>query len=157
LALGRNLVPAARAELDLHWGKVCYKAQSDSGINLHQIVKLSGFSVNGYYDILRAKLISPYVTAGAGLGINDAKDLMADSTRVQGKRTKSFIWNVGLGARMKLSSRFDVDLGYRYMYLGKTRTTKSDPIGGLSGVSQYVAGTQKIYGNQFLAGASYHF
>jgi hypothetical protein len=43
------------------------------------------------------------------------------------------------------------------MYLGKTRTTTSTPILGMIETDQYVAGTQKIYGNQFLAGVSYYF
>lgn len=157
LGLGRKLTKHFRAELNLQYGKLLYKASRDDE-NLKQKIHLYGGVFNAYYDIMPEKKINLYATGGLGIGINKNKDLkyryFGDSANVKHKNVSSFIWNIGAGFRTDLNKRFSLDIGYRYIYLGKAKVIDTPQT---SVPVVHKGATQKIYGHQMLAAISYNF
>lgn len=84
--------------------------------------KTYSYMLNFYYDVFPYNWWTPYVNAGVGLtklkysaydnlsGIVNTKDRNYDPL--------NFTWSVGAGLSMKVTNRFNVDLGYRYFDMG---------------------------------------
>lgn len=156
LGIGRKFAKSIRGEFNLQYSRLLYKAQN-AEVSLKQKMNLYGAMANIYYDLLPNKIISPYITGGVGVGINDVKNLdISDPAQVKGKQTTNFIWDAGVGFRTDMIRRFTLDLGYRYAYLGKA-CIKTGQINSAVGATPLIGGTQKIYGHQFLAAVSYNF
>ena len=147
IGIGYKFSNAIRADLNLQSTKVKYKTD-----RLKQNVKTTAAFINGYYDINFHETIVPYLTAGVGIGSNKPCNLKekAANTR-KGKATTNFIWNVGLGAQYNVSKNFGLDLGYRYMDLGKVKTNDSNLPNFWKG------GKQKIRGHQVIGSLIYNF
>jgi len=62
---------------------------------------------NGYYDFEAGPNISPYVMAGAGIGIFDVSWDTADAT--------AFMWQIGAGLGFPLEKNLTLDIGYRFL------------------------------------------
>lgn len=165
LGLGRRLAKPIRAEFNLQYGRLLYKALGQELGELQKLkqkIHLYGAMINGYYDIMPDKMMAPYVTGGIGIGITKNSDLtLVDgvTNTIKSKNLKCFIWNVGAGLRTDLNQRFSLDLGYRYIYLGKTKVVDSLSTPNHPGaVSILLNGaSQKIYGHQLLGAISYNF
>ena len=90
-------------------------------------VKSYTLFLNGYYDFKVSDTFTPYVTAGVGLARNKSGDLRyavpgpQSDISYKGKTKNNFAWNAGLGVQMNVAKNLDVDLGYKYLDLGKTQ------------------------------------
>lgn len=152
VGIGYRFSDKARADLNLQYSKVKYKATHDI-TKLKQNIKTTAAFVNGYYDIDFHKSIVPYLTAGIGIVSNKSGDLeqvgVIESRK--GKATTNFIWNIGVGAQYNVNKNFALDLGYRYMDLGSAKVNDSE-IAWL-----YKGGKQKIRGHQVIGSLVYNF
>ncbi len=95
---------------------------------------------NAYYDIGTWSGITPYVGAGVGVAWSEltqtsfAPDYAAlynlgypsgyyaAPTRLENHSTYTFAWALMAGAAVRLTDFFDLDVGYRYLNTGNTKT-----------------------------------
>jgi opacity protein-like surface antigen len=144
-----------RTDLNLQYSELKYKLVTGPNVKKQNIKTMAAF-VNGYYDINFHESIVPYITAGIGVGRNNAGDLketgVDDEDKRKGKTTTNFIWNIGAGAQYKLNKNFALDLGYKYMGLGKTKTNASSESPKL-----YRGGKQNIRAHQVMGSLIYSF
>ena len=82
-------------------------------------VKANSIFVNAYYDFdksmpgITPKFV-PYVTAGLGYTENQV-------TNATNSNHNSFAYNVGAGSRVNVSKNVDLDIGYKFVNLGKVK------------------------------------
>ena len=151
IGIGYRFNESIRTDLNLQYSELKYKDTVDK---LKQNVKTMAAFINGYYDINFHESIVPYITAGIGVGRNDAGDLkeLAVTKDRKGKTTTNFIWNIGAGAQYRINKNFAADLGYRYMDLGKTKTDTYKV-----GTLKYEGGKQNIRCHQVIGSLIYNF
>ena len=151
IGVGYKFNDSVRTDLNLQYSEVKYKAAIGPNVMKQNIKTIAAF-VNGYYDINFDKALVPYLTAGFGIGKNNVGNLKEiNSQDREGKNTTNFIWNIGFGARYKLNKTFTVDLGYRYMDLGKTKTDNSKEFPEWD-----MGGKQKIKGHQIIGSLAFN-
>jgi opacity protein-like surface antigen len=89
-------------------------------------------TVDGYANLFRWKGLSPYLTAGAGLSLNSTNKWKVDATDYEDGSSMGFAWNFGGGMQYKFNKEWAVDLGYKYLSLGKfepkEKTIKSESV-----------------------------
>lgn len=82
---------------------------------------------NLYFDFLPYRAFSPYVSAGIGMTKLKYADKYTDPDGTSSSYTSdsdrnykpnNFTWSVGAGATLKVTSRFNIDAGYRYYDMG---------------------------------------
>jgi opacity protein-like surface antigen len=80
---------------------------------------LSAHSIlaNGFFDLQTDTALTPYI--GGGVGLAYLNDHVTGGMDVKAK-SWNFAWNAGGGLAWGVSENLAVDLGYRYMDLGKT-------------------------------------
>ena len=97
--------------------------------------KSYSYMFNAYYDFLPYNWWTPYVSAG--LGYTKLKYNNFDSTSLRSNakyKEGNFTWALGAGASLKVTNRFNVDLGYRYYDMGSIKhadTTAQEVYGGV--------------------------
>ncbi len=111
-----------RGELEYVWRK--YTDDEVTTDNLSDTIKFKSYSYmfNVYYDLLPYNWWSPYV--GAGLGYTRLKYSNVDTNwgYSNGKyKEGNFTWALGAGVSVKVTNRFNVDLGYRYYDMGSMK------------------------------------
>lgn len=86
-----------------------YMMRTDAKFNVNDnTVKASApktLFMNGYLDYQNDTMVTPYLTAGAGVSFIDTQ-------------TK-FAWNVGTGARVNITENVDVDFSVKYVNFGR--------------------------------------
>jgi opacity protein-like surface antigen len=146
LAIGYRINDAVRTDLNFQYAEVRYKTS-----DLRQIIKTKAAFVNGYYDINYYKTIIPYLTAGLGIGSNNAGYLITKGeAQCRGKERTNLVWNIGAGGMLKANNNFAIDLGYRYMNLGRAKTDNGE-------VVFYRGGKQNIRAHQVIGSLIYNF
>lgn len=114
-----------RAELEYVWRKHTNNADPD----YEHKFKSYSYMINAYYDFLPYYWISPYV--GAGIGLTQLKYSAYDTngyvdTTDGNYKPLNFTWSVGGGVSVKVTNRFNVDVGYRYYDMGSIRHADVD-------------------------------
>ena len=72
-----------------------------------------------YYDLFPHYWITPFVNAGVGLTQNRLKITNNTAgTTVYNVKDDEFTWSLGAGVSVKLTNRWNADLGYRYYDMG---------------------------------------
>lgn len=103
---------------------------------------LKSYSVmaNVYYDIRPYSAFSPYLNAGIGMtklkysAYGTSADGSYNNTHNGNYGPRNFTWSVGAGATLKVTSRFNIDAGYRYFDMGaikKADITDHEIYGGI--------------------------
>ena len=91
--------------------------------------------VNAYYDFRNSSSFTPYLGAGLGVAFIDTKGRSSYkehdpddcySYSLGEKSTTNFAWNVGAGVAYAFTDNISLDLGYRFVGLGKGETKNSD-------------------------------
>ena len=67
---------------------------------------------------------SPYLQAGVGWARNTTKSSRITSSVLDGKTSDELAWQVGAGLNYALTDSWKVDLSYRYIDMGKARTSR---------------------------------
>ena len=133
LSVGTDLSYATSLPLRLEAEYLWHGSQTfnQPGVSSHE-VSAHSFLANAFFDIHTDSALTPYLGGGLGMAC------LNDRVRVDNNSTKTsswnFAWNLGGGVAWSLSESLALDLGYRYMALGKTqdfvhtdtRTTNAD-------------------------------
>ncbi|MBS0242663.1 MAG: porin family protein [Proteobacteria bacterium] len=87
---------------------------------------------NAYYDFGNFRGFVPYVGAGLGVSINDMGWTTTDSPLSPnpqfGQTKASLAWSLMAGVGYQLSDRAILDVGYRYIDLGKAQSDAQDTL-----------------------------
>ena len=97
--------------------------------------------LNGYVNLTDSKdNFIPYITAGIGYGSNklyESRRNVSDGyIAIKGKTSSNIIWSIGAGGVIKLTERFGIDLYYRYIDLGKLKSTQVADVPSISKLSE---------------------
>jgi opacity protein-like surface antigen len=86
---------------------------------------------NAYYDFAHWGSFVPYVGAGVGVARNemDGVTFSTSPNTQSGDTNWSLAWSVMAGAGFQLSERVILDLGYRFIDMGKTQSGTADTPG----------------------------
>lgn len=120
-----------RGELEYVWRKYSKDETEFDTLKF----KSYSYMANVYYDFMPYNWWTPYV--GAGLGYTNLKYNNFDTTSlISNGRYKedNFTWALGAGASLKVTNRFNVDLGYRYYDMGSIKhadVTAQEVYGGV--------------------------
>lgn len=95
-------------------------------------VKSHALMLNGYYDVTKLHShITPYVGFGIGAARNEISEELriskSDGTvvdRIAGTNKNKFAYNVMLGAKVKATDSLFLNVGYKYIDLGKLEGSK---------------------------------
>lgn len=99
--------------------------------------KSYSYMLNAYYDFMPYNWWTPYVGVGIGLTqLNFARvdDASGQVDSIGNYDPLNFTWSVGGGLSLKVTNRFNVDLGYRYYDMGGVHNadvTAQEIYGGL--------------------------
>jgi outer membrane autotransporter protein len=118
-AVGTNVTPNIRSEVELSYRKVDLDKVSYSGIDvdISGENKTWGLMLNGYYDFMPENEFTPYVSAGIGLLRHDGKIDAAAGYAVTDEdgNDTTFGYQLGLGASLDIADNVSFDGGYRYL------------------------------------------
>jgi opacity protein-like surface antigen len=98
--------------------------RNSSKKNIDTQYKSKTVFVNGYYDFDSSSIFTPYATAGVGYTQNKM-DKLATGTN---KTNKNFAYNAGFGSKINVAKDVDLDLGYRFVNLGKFKSENASVI-----------------------------
>jgi opacity protein-like surface antigen len=98
---------------------------------LHTSVSTTTLMFNGYYDLGRFDRFTPYVGAGVGVAYNKTDEVYFTgnpflTNRIEGDSRWSLAWALMAGVGMQLTDRITLDLGYRYLDMGKAQSGHYD-------------------------------
>jgi opacity protein-like surface antigen len=116
-----------RGELEYVWRK--HSSDTDDESFATRKFKSYSYMANMYYDIFPYHWWTPYVGAGIGLTKLQTSEVtqwgIVRSTDGNYK-PMNFTWSVGAGLSLKVTNRFNVDLGYRYYDMNHIRQADID-------------------------------
>jgi opacity protein-like surface antigen len=140
-----------RTDLTIQYAQLTYK-----GNQFRQGMHTRAAFINGYFDINLHEKITPYLTAGVGIGNNRAGDINGSTNSgmqvaQKGKSKTNFVWNVGTGAQYNINKNYAIDIEYRYMYLGSIHVQETSSI-----TIPIDATNQRIRGHQIMSSLIYN-
>ena len=119
---------------------------------------------NAYFDIKTGTDITPYVGAGLGLAFIQSKastrydfdigshNYLTNRDSTSRKNDTNFAWNVGAGIGWRVTDILTLDLGYRFVSLGGTKSTSWE-----SGQMSVRSKTEDLYMHQVALGLRCEF
>jgi opacity protein-like surface antigen len=98
---------------------------------LHTSLKSYTLMVNGYKDLGNFGGFVPYVGAGIGAAYHKLDDVYftgnpALTNAIHGNNDLTFAWSLMAGVGYQISDRAIIDVGYRYIDMGKIESQRSD-------------------------------
>jgi opacity protein-like surface antigen len=125
---------------------------------LHSSIKTYTAMVNVYKDLGKWGQVTPYVGAGIGLAYNQMNETYFTQTttlhnRIAGDNDLSLAWSLMAGIGYQISDRAILDVGYRYLDMGKITSQRHDNAGF---VNPRVT-VDDIAAHEFKIGLRYHF
>ena len=98
---------------------------------LHTSLKTYTFMLNAYKDLGNFGGFTPYVGAGVGVAYHQLDDISftgnyALVNRIHGDNDLALAWSLMAGVGYQISDRAVLDIGYRYIDLGKISSQRSD-------------------------------
>ena len=110
---------------------------------------------DAYDDLGHRGGFVPYVGAGVGVARNEMDGVaFSTSPNIQsGDDTWSLAWSLMAGAGFQLSERVILDLGYRFIDMGKAESGTADR----SGSTNNPPGAGRPYAHEFKVGLRFHF
>ncbi len=97
-----------------------------AGTAISTKIKSNAVFLNGYFDFpSKWQKVKPYVGAGIGWANNQLSDTSYvnafGASTLLGGTVNNFAWNAGLGLGFEVSKGTIIDIGYRYVDLGRIR------------------------------------
>jgi len=112
LSYSSSLPIRLEAEYLYHGNETFSKGGDSLDLSAHSIMG------NAFFDLQTDTDLTPYIGGGLGMAcLNDR--INVDNSSSKGNRW-NFAWNAGGGVAWGLSEKIALDLGYRYVDLGKT-------------------------------------
>lgn len=101
---------------------------------LHTRVTSYSSFVNFYKDLGKWGNITPYVGGGVGVAYHEVDQTFFTNNiflqnRIDGQNNLAFAWQAGAGIGYQISDRAIIDVGYRYVDLGKAESGRADDAG----------------------------
>jgi opacity protein-like surface antigen len=123
-----------RGERDLD---VNVAAPGDPNAVLHTTLTTYTVMTNVYYDMGTFNRLTPYIGAGLGMAYHIVDDVNFTNSpvlfnRIHGDRDLAFAWSVMAGFGYQVNERTILDIGYRYIDLGKATSERHDNAGGVN-------------------------
>ncbi len=123
------------------------------------------FLVNGYIDLGTWYNVTPYVGGGAGVSYNMLHGLTDIGIETGGygtaldQNTSNFAWALMAGFSYSLTSNLKLDIGYRYLDMGKVESNLIGCNGGAQNCNggSYEAQTFRLTSNDIRLGLRYVF
>lgn len=129
-----------------------------TGNDLHSSITTYTAMVNAYYDLGRYGSFVPYVGAGVGLAYHQMHEVSFTGNPyltgiIAGDSDLAFAWNVMAGVGYQISDRAILDLGYRYIDMGRASSARHNN-GGTATDPKVVV--DDITAHEFKVGLRYH-
>lgn len=126
--------------------------------DLHSSITTYTAMLNGYYDLGRFGAFVPYVGAGVGLAYHQMQEVYFTGNpyltgTIAGDNDVAFAWNVMAGVGYQISDRAIIDVGYRYMDMGRIASARHNN-GGTATDPKVVV--NDITAHEFKIGLRYH-
>jgi opacity protein-like surface antigen len=147
-------------------GEVMYDYRGDRDITgtlaaplggtVNTSVKTQTLMFNGYYDLGKWDRVVPYVGVGVGLAHNsiDAVTFSALPNQLLSEDRWSMAWSLMAGLGWQLSERAILDVGYRYIDMGKVESSRIDTSGFTNNPPFRL---DDLTAHEFKIGLRYHF
>jgi opacity protein-like surface antigen len=125
---------------------------------LHTSIQTYTLMLNAFYDFGNFNRFVPYVGAGIGLAVHDVDEVYftgnpALTNRIEGDRDVAFAWSVMAGVGYQISDRAVLDVGYRYIDMGKAQSGRVDSAGFVNPAVKI----DDIAAHEVKLGLRYHF
>ncbi len=125
---------------------------------LHTTITSYTLMVNGYKDLGNFRGFTPYVGAGVGIAYNIVDDVYftgnpALVNQIHGDSDLALAWSLMAGVGYQISPRTVIDVGYRYLDLGKANSERSDSAGFVNPRVNF----DDLVSHEVKVGLRYHF
>jgi opacity protein-like surface antigen len=125
---------------------------------LHTTIKTYTAMANVYKDLGKFGAVTPYVGAGIGIAYNQMSETYFTQTttlhnKIAGDNDISLAWSLMAGIGYQISDRAILDIGYRYLDMGKISSQRHDNAGF---VNPRVT-VDDLAAHEFKIGLRYHF
>jgi opacity protein-like surface antigen len=118
LSYSTSLPLRLEAEYLYHGNETYTKSSNTHDLSAHSIL------ANVFFDLQTDTAFTPYLGGGGGLSCLNDRATVSDVTS-KGSRW-NFAWDLGGGVAWGLNENMALDLGYRYMDLGKSHDVTKD-------------------------------
>ncbi len=125
---------------------------------IHSAVTSYTGMVNGYFDLGNVRGFVPYLGLGVGLAYHQMDEYSypvggARPYRVTGANDLTLAWAAMTGVAYQISDRAILDIGYRYIDLGRAATGRADP----NSFTPSKLSVDDMSAHEFKVGLRYHF
>lgn len=125
---------------------------------LHTSITSYTLMLNGYKDLGNFRGFTPYLGAGVGIAYNMVDDVYftqnpALVNQIHGDKDIAFAWSLMAGVGYQISPRSVIDVGYRYLNMGKATSERSDTAGFVNPRVNF----DDIDAHEVKVGLRYHF
>jgi opacity protein-like surface antigen len=125
---------------------------------LHSSVKTYTMMANAYKDLGRYGNVTPYVGAGVGIAYNMMSETYFTGTttlpnKIHGDNDIALAWALMAGIGYQISDRAILDVGYRYLDMGKISSQRHDNAGFINPRVQ----VDDLAAHEIKVGLRYHF
>lgn len=125
---------------------------------LHTQITSYSSLVNFYKDLGKWGNITPYVGGGVGVAYHEVDQISFTENpnllnKIDGQNNIAFAWQAGAGIGYQISDRAIIDVGYRYLDLGKAQSGRADDAGFVNPRVKF----DDIAEHQIKVGLRYHF
>lgn len=136
--IGYKLPMGFRVDLTYNYrGGYDLRGSDPAGTTFDPKTTASTGMVNGYYDLpfKIGERVTPYVGGGVGRSRNKVNNINWSDPpnfagQVPGGSKNSTAWQLTLGADVRITRNWVIDVGYRYVDLGKLSTNAGPATGG---------------------------
>ncbi|MBX9926718.1 MAG: acyloxyacyl hydrolase [Hyphomicrobiaceae bacterium] len=131
---------------------------NNGGDPLHTSIRSYTLMLNAYKDFGNFGGFIPYVGAGVGAAYHQLDDVFFTgnpnlTNRIRGDNDLAFAWSLMAGVGYQISDKAILDLGYRYIDLGKISSQRSDSAGFVNPA----VNVDDITAHEIKIGLRYHF
>ena len=125
---------------------------------LHANLRTYTLMINAYKDLGNYGGFVPYVGAGIGAAYHQLDDVYFTgnpflTNRIKGDNDLAFAWSLMAGVGYQISDRAILDVGYRYIDLGKISSQRSDSAGFVNPAVKF----DDLTAHEVKVGLRYHF
>lgn len=107
-----------RAEVEYTWREETSEASGEVDAQNNSDFQTMSYMLNLYADLAPYSMFTPYVMAGIGM-TNITYEFRGFGGQPQKYEEDNFTWALGAGVSAKITNRFNVDFGYRFMNMGE--------------------------------------
>ncbi len=125
---------------------------------MHTSLKSYTLMFNGYKDLGNYGGFTPYLGAGVGVAYHILDEVYFTdnpnlTNRIEGNRDLAFAWSLMAGVGYQLSANTVLDVGYRYIDMGRIESGRVDSAGFVNPKVEL----DDIDAHEFKVGLRYHF